>query len=83
MVEHLSLNDFSLRCLLKKKEITFAGNKTLKIYGTLYCRSGKRMKKENRLFFSNEAEALALGYRPCGHCMKAAYTVWKRTHGPL
>lgn len=83
MVEHLSLNDFSLRGLLRKKEITFAGNKTLKIYGTLHCRSGKRMKKENRLFFSNEAEAIALGYRPCGHCMKVAYTVWKRTNGSL
>lgn len=83
MIEHLLLNDLSLRSMLRKKEITFAGNKTLKIYGTLHCRSGKRMKKENRLFFADEAEALALGYRPCGHCMKAAYTFWKLTHGPL
>lgn len=83
MVEHLFINSRCLKGMLRRKEITFAGNKMLKIYGTLYCRSGKRMKKENRLFFSNEAEALALGYRPCGHCMKATYTVWKRTHGSL
>lgn len=83
MIEHLLLNDLSLRSLLRRKEITFAGNKTLKIYGTLHCRSGKRMKKKNRLFFSDEAEALAMGYRPCGHCMKASYTSWKLTHGPL
>jgi hypothetical protein len=42
-------NDISPRGLfrrIKNKQITLAGNKKLKIYGTLNCASGKRMKKE-------------------------------------
>jgi methylphosphotriester-DNA--protein-cysteine methyltransferase len=35
------------------------------------------MKRANRVFFSNEAEAFALGFRPCGHCMRASYLSWK------
>ncbi|HEV8513084.1 MAG TPA: Ada metal-binding domain-containing protein [Cyclobacteriaceae bacterium] len=48
----------------------FAGNAKLKIYRTLSCHSGKRMKKENRVFFESEAEAISLGFRPCRNCMK-------------
>lgn len=55
----------------------FAGNRHLKIYGTLHCKSGKRMKKENRVFFQSEKEAMEAGYRPCGHCMNSAYKKWK------
>lgn len=43
----------------------------------LNCSSGKRMKKENRIFFNFEAQAFAQGYRPCGHCLKQKYKVWK------
>jgi methylphosphotriester-DNA--protein-cysteine methyltransferase len=63
--------------LLKQGEIKLAGNLRLKIYGTLYCVSGKRMKKQNRVFFKNEKEAIQLGFRPCGHCMHEAYLNWK------
>jgi methylphosphotriester-DNA--protein-cysteine methyltransferase len=35
------------------------------------------MKRKKRVFFNDELEALALGYRPCGHCMKQAYMDWK------
>ncbi len=31
------------------------------------CQSGKRMKKEN-LIFTTEDEVIEHGYRPCGHC---------------
>ncbi|WP_343635955.1 Ada metal-binding domain-containing protein [Fluviicola sp.] len=55
----------------------FGGNKTLKIYGTLACTSGKRMKRENRVFFSDEQEAISTGFRPCGHCLKKEYLTWK------
>ncbi|MDX2045901.1 MAG: Ada metal-binding domain-containing protein, partial [Chitinophagaceae bacterium] len=41
------------------------------------CKSGKRMKAENRVFFGSEKEALQSGYRPCGHCMKKEYEQWK------
>jgi methylphosphotriester-DNA--protein-cysteine methyltransferase len=49
----------------------------LKIYGKLSCLSGKRMKLQNRVFFKNTEEALANGYRPCGHCMQNEYKTWK------
>lgn len=62
-----------LKLLINKDEIQFGGNAKLKIYGTLHCRSGMRMKAENRVFFASEAEAIEMGYRPCGHCMREAY----------
>ncbi len=58
-------------------EIQLAGNKKLKIYGQLSCASGKRMKIENRVFFQSAAEAVNLGYRPCGHCLLHDYQNWK------
>lgn len=66
-----------LESLIKNGVIILGGNRQLKIYGTLLCKSGKRMKIENRVFFISEKEALANGYRPCGHCMKSEYQKWK------
>jgi hypothetical protein len=63
--------------LIRSKTITLGGNIPAKIYGALSCGSGKKMKAENRIFFRNEAEAIAAGYRPCGHCMRAKYSEWK------
>lgn len=62
-----------LKTLIDGNELTLGGNSKLKIYGSLQCKSGKRMKVESRVFFANEAEARALGYRPCANCMHAAY----------
>lgn len=76
MLAHTDLSDEDVRCLIRQKKIRFAGNKKLKIYGTLRCSSGKRMKKENRVFFSSEKEALQYNFRPCGHCLRAAYRRW-------
>ncbi|MCF0063041.1 metal-binding protein [Dyadobacter chenwenxiniae] len=66
-----------LKKLIDKNMICYGGNATLKIYGTLQCASGKRMKMKNRVFFSSVAEALAQGFRPCGHCLREAYLKWK------
>ncbi|MCF0050795.1 metal-binding protein [Dyadobacter sp. LJ53] len=66
-----------LKKLIDNDVICYSGNATLKIYGTLQCASGKRMKMKNRVFFSSVAEALAHGFRPCGHCMREAYLKWK------
>jgi methylphosphotriester-DNA--protein-cysteine methyltransferase len=77
MFHHIKLLQLELIHLLKSGEILFGGNKVLRIYGTLTCNSGKRMKKSNRVFFTSEAEARDLGYRPCGHCMWEEYLVWK------
>ncbi|MDN3585100.1 Ada metal-binding domain-containing protein [Pedobacter aquatilis] len=77
MISHTELSDKDLRSRIKNQEIGFAGNQKLKIYGILGCKSGKKMKRENRVFFNTEKEALAKKYRPCGHCMSANYKKWK------
>ncbi len=69
-----------LLSFIKNRKILWAGNRKLKIYGKLNCKSGKRMKPQNRVFFQNEQEAIALGFRPCGHCMRLEYLDWKRIH---
>jgi len=68
-----------LKLLITNQQISMAGNLKLKIYGSLICSSGKRMKTENRVFFASENEAIRHGYRPCGHCMRDAYKKWKVT----
>jgi methylphosphotriester-DNA--protein-cysteine methyltransferase len=83
MISHIKIgNDDSERSRAIKKlihdgAISFAGNRQLKIYGTLRCSSGRRMKTTNRVFFKSIAEAKHAGYRPCGHCMKKEYEKWK------
>lgn len=77
MVKHSKITDLDLLNKIKKGEICFGGNQKLKIYGTLKCSSGKRMKRENRVFFSSEQNASQNGFRPCGHCMKSEYQKWK------
>ncbi|OJV14362.1 MAG: metal-binding protein [Dyadobacter sp. 50-39] len=66
-----------LKEMIDNRQITVAGNRNLKIYGRLSCGSGKRMKRSNRVFFTDERDALAHGYRPCGHCMREAHLKWK------
>lgn len=76
MIEHTGISPAWLQSLIRSGKITLAGNQSLKIYGLLSCSSGKRMKKENRVFFKTEREAQQLGYRPCGTCMKNKYKDW-------
>jgi methylphosphotriester-DNA--protein-cysteine methyltransferase len=79
MISHEDIGPLFIFKKIKNKEIVFAGNRKLKIYGMLHCASGKRMKKENRVFFFNEQEAIENGYRPCGHCIRSDYDNWKRS----
>ena len=76
MIKHNTISDEDLKTTIRRLTIELGGNVKLRIYGTLGCQSGKRMKRENRVFFENEAEAIANGYRPCGHCMKEKYNEW-------
>ncbi|MXV52861.1 metal-binding protein [Pedobacter sp. HMF7647] len=84
MIEHIALGIAklerarNLKVMMDNGEVTFAGNRNLKIFGGLKCDSGKRMKVKNRVFFRNKEEALSLGYRPCGHCLKSEYILWKK-----
>jgi len=73
MKHHSELSDRILWSEIKQQKIRFGGNRKLKIYGTLSCASGKRIKRENRVFFATETEAIQNGYRPCGHCMRKQY----------
>ena len=57
------------------------GNRRLKIYGRLDCPSALRALPRgyarHRVFFADEATAIAAGYRPCGVCMREEYRIWK------
>ena len=76
MLRHIDLSRSQLKERILSSEIVLGGNIKLKIYGTLVCSSGKRMKKQNRVFFKNENEAIQAGYRPCGHCLREKYIAW-------
>ncbi len=77
MIAHSDIDDIELRSRIKQNKISFGGNKRLKIYGLLSCESGKRMKRQNRVFFYSETEAIISEFRPCGHCMNSQYKKWK------
>jgi len=73
MVKHIDITDEELKRKIKHKQIALGGNVKLKIYGTLHCKSGKRMKRKNRVFFISEEEAIQNNFRACKHCMKHRY----------
>jgi methylphosphotriester-DNA--protein-cysteine methyltransferase len=55
----------------------------MRIYGRLDCRSALRHIAAghyvpHRVFFADEATAVAAGYRPCANCLPAAYKQWKQ-----
>ena len=80
------LIDAAGRTYLSDAKGTLGGYKLRKIYGRLDCKSAlgfiaKGHYVQHRVFFADEATAVAAGYRPCGKCMKAQYAVWKRAQG--
>jgi methylphosphotriester-DNA--protein-cysteine methyltransferase len=58
------------------------GNRASRIYGRLDCPSAIRALArgyaKRRVFFADEATAIAAGYRPCAVCMPEEYRRWKR-----
>lgn len=62
---------------------TLGGHRRTKVYGRLDCPGALSLIRrgmnvvEHRVFFADEETAIAAGYRPCGHCMRAAYRAWK------
>lgn len=67
----------AVRSLIRAGEIRLGGYRKGRIYGSLSCSSGKRMKSENRVFFRSEEDAIREGYRPCGTCLPEKYKIWK------
>lgn len=58
------------------------GHRRTRIYGRLECPGAlhwiaKGHYVKHRVFFADEATAIAAGYRPCGACMRAEYAAWK------
>ncbi|MFD5566156.1 Ada metal-binding domain-containing protein [Kitasatospora griseola] len=60
----------------------WGGHRDSKIYGRLDCPAALRAIARggyvnHRVFFADEATALAAGFRPCGACCKDRYQRWK------
>ncbi|MEM1105757.1 MAG: Ada metal-binding domain-containing protein [Pseudomonadota bacterium] len=72
MINHVDITYIDLSARLRSGSIKFAGHKGYKGFGKLTCGTGKRMKREDRVFFASKAEAIAAGYPPCGNCMRSA-----------
>lgn len=81
MWSHSDLTATEILQKIRSRKIVLGGNVKLKIFGKLTCKSGKRIKKENRILFHSRDEALGMGYRPCGHCMPDDYKKWKEKYG--
>ena len=67
---------------LSEQKGTLGGHRKQKIYGRLDCPSALRWLKkgyyaQHRVFFKDEATAIAAGYRPCAVCMPKEYKKWK------
>lgn len=81
MIHHHELSDAEVRRAIRSGAIRWAGNRSLRIYGRLDCWSGRKLARENRVFFSTELDAVVAGFRPCGHCMRERYRRWRATAG--
>jgi methylphosphotriester-DNA--protein-cysteine methyltransferase len=61
---------------------TLGGHRRTRVYGRLDCPGALRWIAKghytrHRVFFADEATALAAGYRPCARCLPEAYAAWK------
>lgn len=61
---------------------TLGGHRRNRIYGTLDCAGAARWIArghyvKQRVFFADEATAIAAGYRPCANCMPEQYRAWR------
>ncbi len=62
---------------------TLGGHRKNRTYGRLDCKAARRALgtgtsyAQQRVFFKDEATAIAAGYRPCKTCMPDEYAAWK------
>lgn len=62
---------------------TLGGHRRGKLYGRLDCPTALRAiargdYARHRVFFPDEATAIAAGYRPCATCLPEKYQAWKQ-----
>jgi methylphosphotriester-DNA--protein-cysteine methyltransferase len=74
------------RELLSPAPGTLGGHRRTKVYGRLDCPSALRWIARghyvrHRVFFADEATAVAAGYRPCAVCLRERYEAWKARAG--
>ncbi|MET9262073.1 Ada metal-binding domain-containing protein [Amycolatopsis sp. NPDC004079] len=60
----------------------WGGHRAARIYGRLDCPSARRAIAcggyvRQRVFFADEATAIAAGFRPCARCCADRYRKWK------
>jgi methylphosphotriester-DNA--protein-cysteine methyltransferase len=65
---------------------TLGGHRRTKVYGRLDCRAALASLErghyvKHRVFFADEAAAVAAGFRPCGVCMPEEYRRWRELSG--
>ena len=65
---------------------TLGGHRRTKVYGRVDCAGAMRWIARghyvgHRVFFADEATAIAAGYRPCARCMPERYREWKAAAG--
>jgi hypothetical protein len=65
---------------------TLGGHRRQRIYGRLDCPSAlawiaKGKYVAHRVFFADQATAVAAGYRPCARCLPDQYRAWKAHQG--
>ena len=62
------------------------GNRKLRLYGRLACGTARaalpKGYAQHRVFFADEAAAIAAGYRPCGNCLRKRHDEWKAGGAP-
>jgi methylphosphotriester-DNA--protein-cysteine methyltransferase len=61
---------------------SLGGHRRSRIYGRLDCRAALQAIArggyvQHRVFFLDEATAVAAGYRPCAVCLPQEYAAWK------
>ena len=62
---------------------TLGGHRGSRLYGRLDCPTALHALARggyarHRVFFADEATAIAAGYRPCAACLPDKYQAWKR-----
>jgi hypothetical protein len=62
---------------------TLGGHRRERRYGRLDCKAARRALgtgtgySQQRVFFADEATAIAAGYHPCARCMPEEHKAWK------
>ncbi|WP_349774739.1 Ada metal-binding domain-containing protein [Microvirga terrae] len=83
---HYKLLNAQRKIYLTEAPGTLGGYRPNRIYGRLDCPSALRhlasgQYAKHRVFFADEATAIAAGFRPCGVCMKARHELWTADPG--